>query len=629
MNKTNIALAVSCLLSGVVQAEPSHGAEAASSNASTLNEVIVSSSRVPMHLSQVGSSVTVIDAAEIQQRGYASLVDLLRTQPGVAASNSGGMGKASAIRIRGEEGFRTLIRFDGMELSDPTGTQVGPQSQHLLASEDISRVEILRGPQGLMYGADAGGVINLYTPQGKGELSGQLSAEAGRYGTQQVHGNVGGGNEQMDFYLSATDVQSDGFNARSSDTVLQDEDGYDNTTLHGKFGWDVSETLRLQVVVRDVDADVEYDNCGFPTGHDCTSEYEQTSWRASADFKGESFTHSLAYSNSDISRDNFTAGLPAFSTNGDIDRLEYLGSTDFFSGFTLVYGADFEQEDIVSSSGTSMERDQQGYFVEYQVSPLDALFVTAGVRYDDNDDFGEHVSYRFTSAYLQDLNSGTLKYHGSYGTGFRAPSLSELAYNNGPWAFGPAAGLALDEETSKGFDLGVSYYADSGLELGAVYFNQRIEDEVYFDLINFYGYLQAKGDSKSSGVELFFDYPFAEQWRVFGNATYNDTETPDESQRVRRPEKIANLGGEFSSLDQRFTLLANLRYSAASEDELFGIGRLELDDYVVLDISANYQLTERAEIYGRVENAGNVDYEEVTGYNTSGSAAYAGLRYSF
>ncbi|MBL4780798.1 MAG: TonB-dependent receptor [Porticoccaceae bacterium] len=635
MKKTNIALAVSCLLSGVVQAEPSagaaapHGSEAAPSNSSTLHEVIVSSSRVPMHLGQVGSSVTVIDALEIQQRGYASLADLLRTQPGVAVSNSGGMGKASAIRIRGEEGFRTLIRLDGMELSDPTGTQVGPQAQHLMASEDISRVEILRGPQGLMYGADAGGVINLYTPQGDGELSGQLSAEGGRYGTQQLHADVGGGNEQMDFYLSATDVESDGFNTRSSDTVLQDEDGYENTTLHGKFGWNVSEALRLQVVVRDVDAEVEFDNCGFPAGHDCTSDYEQTSWRASADYQGEHFKHNLAYSNTDISRENFTAGLPAFSTNGDIDRLEYTGSTDFFSGFTLVYGADFEQEDIVSSSGDSMERDQEGYFVEYQVSPLDALFVTAGVRYDDNDDFGEHVSYRLTSAYLQDLSSGTLKYHGSYGTGFRAPSLSELAYNNGSFAFGPAAGLALDEETSKGFDLGLSYYADSGLELGAVYFNQRIEDEIYFDLINFYGYLQAKGDSKSKGIELFFDYPLAEQWRVFGNATYNDTETPAESQRIRRPEKIANLGAEFSSLDQRLSLLANLRYSAASEDELFGIGRLDLDDYVVLDISARYQLTGRTELYGRIENAGNVDYEEVTGYNTGGSAAYAGLRYSF
>ena len=624
-----IALAVLCFSPVILQISPSYS-EPSSQSPSTLHEVIVSSSRTAMPLSQVGSSVTVIDAEEIQQRGYFSVVDLLRTQPGIATSRNGGPGQVAAIRVRGEEGFRTQVRLDGMKLADPTGTQVGPQAEHMLASEDISRIEVLRGPQGLIYGADAGGVINLFTPRGGEAIAGQLSAEGGRYGTQQIHGNVSGGNGQTDFYLSATDLHSDGFNARTADNVLQDDDGYDNTTLHGKFGWNVSEALRLQVVARDVDAEVEFDNCGFPTTHDCDSDYEQTAWQISADYKSEHFSHNLAYSNTDVTRDSYAAGLPSFSTDGDIDRIEYTGSTDFFSGFTLVYGTDFEQEDIVTGDGSTLDRYQRGYFVEYQVSPVDALFVTAGLRYDDNDDFGDHLSYRFTSAYLQDLGDGnTLKYHGSYGTGFRAPSLNELAYNAGPWAWGPAAGLALDEETSKGFDVGLSYYAARGFELGAIYFNQRIEDEIYFDLIAFTGYLQAKGDSRSSGVELFFDYPFAQQWRIFGNATYNETETPDDAQRIRRPEKIANLGGEYTSADQRFTLLANLRYSAASEDELFGVGRLDLDDYVVLDISANYQLTEQAEVYGRIENVGNVDYEEVTGFNTGGSAAYAGLRYSF
>lgn len=628
MKMKPIALAVLCLSPVILQVSPSYAEPPQSS--STLQEVIVSSSRTAMPLSQVGSSVTVIDAEEIQQRGYISVVDLLRTQPGIATSRNGGPGQVATIRIRGEEGFRTQVRLDGMKLADPTGTQVGPQAEHILASEEISRIEILRGPQGLMYGADAGGVINLFTPGGQGELSGQLSAEGGRYGTQQLHGDVSGGNGQSDFYLSATDLHSAGFSASTADTVLKDDDGYDNTTVHGKFGWNVSDALRLQVVARDVDAEVEFDNCGFPTTHDCDSDYEQTTWQVSTDYKSEHFSHKVAYSNTDITRDSYAAGLSSFSTDGEIDRVEYTGSTDFFSGFTLVYGADFEQEDITTSGGSSLDRDQRGYFIEYQVSPIDALFVTAGLRYDDNDDFGGHVSYRFTSAYLQDLGDGnTLKYHGSYGTGFRAPSLNELAYNNGPWAWGAAAGLALDEETSKGFDVGLSYYAASGLELGAIYFNQRIEDEIYFDLINFTGYLQAKGDSKSSGVELFFDYPFAEQWRLLGNATYNDTETLDDLQRIRRPEKVANLGGQFTSADQAFSLIANLRYSAASEDEVYGVGRLDLDDYVVLDISANYQLTAQAEIYGRVENVGNVDYEEVAGFNTGGSAAYAGLRYSF
>ena len=624
-----IALAVLCAPLVILQVSPS-SAQPLTQSPPTLQEVIVSSSRTAMPVSQVGSSVTVIEAEEIQQRGYTSVVDLLRTQPGIATSRNGGPGQVATIRIRGEEGFRTQIRLDGMKLSDPTGTQVGPQAEHILASEDISRIEILRGPQGLMYGADAGGVINLFTPRGQGELSGQLSAEGGRYGTQQLHGNVSGGNGQSDFYLSATDLHSGGFSTSTADTVLKDDDGYDNTTVHGKFGWNVSEALRLQVVARDVDAEVEFDNCGSPTTHDCDSDYEQTALQVSADYKTEHFSHNLAYTNTDVTRDSYAAGLSSFSTEGDIDRVEYTGSTDFFSGFTLVYGANFEREDIVTGDGSSLDRDQRGYFVEYQVSPVDALFVTAGLRYEDYNDFGDHVSYRFTSAYLQEVGDGnTLKYHGSYGTGFRAPSLNELAYNNGPWAWGAAAGLALDEETSKGFDVGLSYYTASGLELGAIYFNQRIEDEIYFDLINFTGYLQAKGDSKSSGVELFFDYPFAQQWRLFGNATYNDTETLDDLQRIRRPEKIANLGGEFTSADQTFSLIANLRYSAASEDELYGVGRLDLDDYVVLDISATYQLTAQAEVYGRIENVGNVDYEEVTGFNTGGSSAYAGLKYRF
>ena len=178
MKMKPIALAVLCLLTVILQISPSYGEPPQSS--STLHEVVVSSSRTVMPLSQVGSSVTVIDAEEIQQRGYISVVDLLRTQPGIATSRNGGPGQVATIRIRGEEGFRTQVRLDGMKLADPTGTQVGPQAEHILASEEISRIEILRGPQGLMYGADAGGVINLFTPRGQGELSGQLSAEGGR-----------------------------------------------------------------------------------------------------------------------------------------------------------------------------------------------------------------------------------------------------------------------------------------------------------------------------------------------------------------------------------------------------------------------------------------------------------------
>ena len=145
---------------------------------SPLEEIIITSSRVAMPLRQVGTSVSIIDREEIQQRGYSSLYDILRSQPAIAASNTGGQGNATSVRIRGEEGYRTLVLIDDIDVSDTSGPQVGPRFEQLLSS-GIQRVEILRGPQGLMYGADAGGVINITSLTPSEELGGQISAEGG------------------------------------------------------------------------------------------------------------------------------------------------------------------------------------------------------------------------------------------------------------------------------------------------------------------------------------------------------------------------------------------------------------------------------------------------------------------
>jgi vitamin B12 transporter len=161
-----------------------------------LEEVIVTSSRIAMPLRQVGTSVSVITQQEIVQRGFNSLYDVLRSQPSVAVSNPGGAGNATSLRIRGEEGYRTLILLDGIDISDASAPQVGPRVEHLLSS-GIARVEILRGPQGLMYGADAGGVINISTTAPREGLGGEIAAEGGRYGSQQFAGNLGGGNDTV------------------------------------------------------------------------------------------------------------------------------------------------------------------------------------------------------------------------------------------------------------------------------------------------------------------------------------------------------------------------------------------------------------------------------------------------
>jgi len=604
-----------------------HGTAAAQDN---IEEVIVTSSRIETPLREVGTAISIISSEEIEIRGYSSIADVLRTQPGIGVSNTGGTGKTTALRIRGEEGYRTLVMIDGVDVSDPTGTQVGPNFSHLMTTSDLQRVEILRGSQGFIYGADAGGVVNILTRTGEGDVGGQLGIEYGEFDTQQLEANLSGGSESADFFISVSDIDSDGFNSRIGDSVLMDDDGYENTTVHTKLGWTPSENLRLQLVARDIDASTQFDRCSFPTIHDCVSDNEQTTYRVSADYGSGNLSHFFAFGNTDITRRNFGAGVESFSTEGDLNRLEYTGSYDLSESSVLVYGLDFEEEDIVSNSGDNMERDQKGYYFEYQGKFNDSFFLTAGARYDDNEDFGEHTSVRTTFAYLSDTASGaTIKYRASVGTGFRAPSLSEIAYNNGPFAFPPAAGLFLTEESSSGFDFGIEYTSANDLYLEATYFDQEIEDEIFFDLSGFSGYLQSLGTSDSRGIELAARYPFNAQWELLGNVTYNDTEDTDGMQRIRRPEKLANIGIRFTSPSENIRLLANYRLSADSIDELFGVGRLPLDDYEVLDISASFAVNDNVEVYGRLENVTDEDYQEVTGFFTAGFSGALGVRLRF
>lgn len=593
-------------------------------------EIIVTSSRIAVPLRRVGTAVSVVTAEDIEVRGYAGVADVLRTQPGIAVTNTGGPGKQTALRIRGEEGYRTLVMIDGVEVSDPTATQVGPNFEHLLTTSDIERVEILRGAQGFIYGADAGGVVNIMTQTGASELAGQVGLEAGEFGTRQLKANLSGGSDRGDFFFSVTDAESDGFNTQVMDTVLADDDGYENTTLHTKLGWNPTDDLRLQLVARDIDAESEFDRCGFPTVHDCVGLTDQTTARLSAEYDVGQLTHFFAYGLTDIERENFTSGSSAFATEGTTSRVEYTGSYQLNPSSTFVYGLDFEEEDIITSGGDDLVRDQKGYYLEYQGQFNDSFFVTVGARYDDNDDFGEHTSARASIAYLQELQGGaSLKYRASYGTGFRAPSLFEVSYNSGPFAFAPAAGLALKEESSSGFDVGIEYLSGNGFYFEATYFDQEIEDEIFFDLSTFSGYLQSLGVGESTGVELAFEYPIGDQWELLGNATYNETETTGGLQRIRRPEKLANLGLRFSPFSERLSLIANYRLSRDSMDEIFGLGRVPLDDYEVLDVSASFNINDSLQVYGRIENMTNEDYQEVTGFFTGGSAAYGGVRFRF
>ena len=583
-------------------------------------KIVVVSSRVPIPLREVATSVSIITEEDLIDRGYANLADALKVQPSIHVDNNGGIGSPTSLRIRGEEGFRTLVRIDGVDISDPTGTQVLPQLGQLMSS-NIDRVEILRGPQGLVYGADAGGVINISSGYAEEGLNGQVSIETGRYSTDNLVADLGYADDGYDFYIAVSDYSTTGFNSLISDTS-QDTDGYDNTTIHARLGVSLSDDIRFNLVARDTDGEGEYDNCfrsDFSSTNDCLSTVDQQNLRASLDIDTTSGVHQIAYIQTDISRDFLTEGASTFLSEGEVERFEYLGNTIISETQNLVYGIDWEEESITTSQ---QSRNQTGYYLEYQSEVSTNLFITAGLRFDDTDDVGNHTSYRTSAAYVIPTDVGEFKLRAAYGTGFRAPSLFEVNYNASPSAFPPASETQLTEEVSQGFEIGLGLTSNDGSSYEIIYFDQEVEDAIFFDLAGFSGYLQDEGTSFSEGVELIATIRLTDSLGVDANYTYNETEDTGGERRIRRPQNVANIGVFFQ--------YENLRFSTylRSFDGIIDGGR-QLDGYELFDFSVRYQATTEIELFARIENVFNKEYQDIATFNTPGSSAYAGFRYQF
>lgn len=586
-----------------------------------LEETIIVASRIPVAREHTGVSVSSLDRLDIEALAYPDVADLLDTQVGVTVSQNGGFGSASSVRIRGEDGFRTRILLDGIDIADPSSPQISPRFEHLLTA-GIERVEVLRGPQGLLWGADAGGVVSISSALPQRGSTARVRAETGARGYQQAaaHGSAGGEWGGVSGHIAR--LKSDGFNARSDDTgPSADDDGYRNTSGHVTGRLRVADSINLTATLHDIDGKNDYDNCfdaSFAGSNDCRDRYRQRAWRVAAAFATSASQHELAWSSSDTDRDFLTDNSITYATAGQSEQANLIGSWELPAALRWTYGLEHTRQSFVDGFNDG-ERDNTGVYSEL-MQQRENLTLALGVRHDDNEDFGAFTSWRVTGLHRSQLGKQQLTLRAAAGTGFRAPSLYEIAYNAGPSGFPPAANQQLDAETSRGWELAAGVDGER-LAIELVAFQQTIEDEIFFDLDGFSGYLQRGGRSRSNGVEAVGTLNLSAHWRLEANATMNRTEDATGQQRPYRPEYSARVSLMWNDRQWAGHLTARGAWNAVDT-------RAEpLEDYVLMDAVLSTALSESLRLSVRIENLTDVNYQQVTPFNTPGRAGYVAIDY--
>lgn len=586
-----------------------------------LEETIVVASRVPTPMYALGVSTSTLDRDDIATLGYATLSDLLDIQAGVTVSEAGGYGKTGTIRIRGEEGFRTRIQLDGIDIADPSSPQISPRIEHLL-SEGIQRIEVLRGPQGLMYGADAGGVVAITTRQPTEAFSADLSAEMGSNTFQRLGATLTGGSEYVYGSISAATVDTNNFNAREIDNIAPDDDGYQNKSLHATLTAVLSEQWRAGGSAHGVDGANDYDGCfdpdTFATVNNCTDDYAQLAWRSYINWFNDKTDVIASYEQNAIERQYFTEAVKTFETDGGHEELSVIANLQLPSDQRLTMGSDFLVQSLNDGNETR-SRNNRAFFAEYARNFLSGN-IQVGYRTDDNDDFGRHNSWRVSTFQPLSLTTIPLALTAALGTGFRAPSLYEIAYNKGPFAYAPASEQRLLAETSKGWEVGLRVGTPEQ-QITATWFSQDISNEIYFDLSGYSGYLQRPGDNRSEGLEIEGIATLNPQLSVKGNVTFNRTEDALSNQRPYRPELTAAV----SLIWQNAWLTASL-IGRHTQNVVDTEGE-PMADYTLLDCSFAANLSDSLQITARIENLTNDTYQQIQGYFSAQRAWYLGLRY--
>jgi vitamin B12 transporter len=608
--------------------------------------IVVTANRTPQPIERVGQSVTVLDDAELSRRQTRTVADILRTVPGVSITRNGGIGATTSVFIRGAESDQTVALIDGVKLNDPSSPGGGFNFGNLLVG-NIERIEVLRGPSSVLWGSQAiGGVVNMITRQPTERLTANLRGEGGYRGTGQVVGNVAGRIGPVSASGGAGWFRTDGISAFSEARGGTERDGYENFGANARLSVAVAEGVSAEARGWYSNGRVNID--GFaPPAFQFGDVDEQSRTRELVGYGGINaalfdgrLRNRLGYAHTDTRRRNIDRAqgdAETFAAHGRNARIEYQGVLDIAEGWQATGGLERETSRFTSSSfgapPTVGRARLDSVYGQLVATPARGVTLTGGVRHDDHDRFGGATTLGASGVFAIGGTGTTLR--ASYAEGFKAPSLFQLQSD-----FGNAT---LRPERSRGWDAGVSQaLADGRVRASATWFRRTSSD-----LIGFIscpapptgicvgrpsGTYDNVARARAQGVEFALALQPVPALSVQANYSYLDAtnRSPGDAnfghQLVRRPRHSVT-----ALVDYRWPFGletgATLTHVGASFDNAANSRRIE--GYVIADLRAAWPVTDRVEIYGRVENLFDERYETLFRFGTPGRAGYAGVRLAY
>ena len=581
-------------------------------------DISVTADRLQESLKDKTDSITVITRDQIERQQWRYVTDALREVPGLAVVQSGSPGKTTSLFLRGGNSEQVLVLIDGVQINDPFFGGVEIED---VTTDNIERIEIVRGPQSPLYGSDAiAGVINIITRTGSRDTQMNASFEGGTFETFREKAGISGSKEKATYALNYSRNDSKG---------QFDNDEFRQNNVSANAGYSFSNTTELSVNARVHDSHI-----GIPFSFaDTPSPFRNQDTQMTV--IGTSLQHSSGDYLNLKSRFSFTHLDFLFEDPQDsFSTLSKHKSRTFQAGLqndfqissadALTIGYEFEGQQIDASDATGpipvldgFDTTVHGIYAQNKFES-EQWILTAGFRFDHHSTFGSTVNPRISIAYRPHRE---WKIRGSFGTGFRAPTAGDLAF---PFYGNPN----LDPEKSKSWEFGIDHYWAEHALFCASYFRNDYEDLITFDPNTFIAGNVAK--AKSQGLELSQSVDQG-NWHFSGAYTFLDTKDEIEKHQLfRRPRHTASatIAYERNKWGTSLRVLAvgkrlESDFSTFPSQNVFNPG------YAKVDLAGHYRLNPWLKLHGRIENLLDDQYSEALSFPAPGMAVYGGVEFGF